>query len=175
MEDASKAIELAVGVIIFIIALTIAVLLYNKLADTANNALSINDTQNSVTYNKNNISKDFGYVYTYAEVCGLINDIRENADSDMYSELNNYNSIAIYKGYMDPTTMEDTQKAGTSRISASSSGINAVDTSDLNAYGANNTDSRYKIKCTYENYEESTQEQLNGHKPTKIEIILYEE
>lgn len=163
MEDAAKAIELAVGVIIFIVALTIAIVLYNKLADTANNALTINETKNSVVYNKNDIPSNFGYVYTAEDIYYLIQDIKGN---DLYSKLTD---VYICNGHANGNNTGE-------------------DIIDLNSYVYRKTrdnikyenslfdnNSMYKVKYEYEYIEKDILTELNTHKPKVMYIIKYVE
>ncbi|MBE5821306.1 MAG: hypothetical protein E7311_01795 [Clostridiales bacterium] len=155
MEDAAKAIELAVGVIIFIVALTIGLLLYNKLADTANNALTINDTQNSVTYNKNDLPKDFGYIYNSEDIYYLIKDIK--SDNELYSEVNR-----IYVGEGNYTNEEGISYTPKTKVS-------------INENQFNGSNEKYKLKYEYEYIEKDILTELNTHKPKEIYIIKYVE
>lgn len=160
MEDVSKAIELAVGVIIFIIAVTIALILYNSLADTANNVLQINDMQNSITYSKDSLPSDFGYIYNANDIYYLIN----NLDSNLYSKLK---KIIVAKGFYNNDISDDKLKDDNEY------NINSIN--DNKIYNYFTEGSKYKIKYDYEYEENSLSLEENKHKPNTMYIILYEE
>lgn len=166
MEDAAKAIELAVGAIMFVIAVTIAIVLYNNLAQTATNALTINETQNSVIYNENEIEANFGYIYTPEDIYYLIKEIKEG--NDLYSKIIENGRIALCKGSGDNYS---------EYRSLSNTIIQNYDVDNLFARieGNGNLNSRYKIEYEFEYNKKDVLTELNTHKPKMIHIIEYVE
>ena len=74
MEDASKAMDIAVGVIIFMIALSVNVALYVSINKAVQEVLSINDTQTNVIVSDEEINNTY-VEYTSSEIFFMIQDM----------------------------------------------------------------------------------------------------
>lgn len=77
MENASKAIWLAIGAILFIVAVTITIVMYNNMINTVNNALSINNIKTNVTEQDDGVQT---VVYNRAQLYYMLQDLNANRD-----------------------------------------------------------------------------------------------
>ncbi len=156
MEDVSRVIEIAVGIILFIIAVTIAILTYSKLSKAAENSLSINNMESDVIYNSDEINEQ---IYTKQDIYFLLNDIVRQSDETQVDEDNN-----IYKELINVDTLVINNQ--TSRISINKNTISSV-IQNATAFNSRFTSEKYKIEYVYK-YVETDNSNLNGHLPTKI-------
>lgn len=156
MEDASKAIELAVGVIIFVIAITIAIVLYNRLADVSNNSIGINETQNSVIYDKEELGADFGYIYKREDIYYLIQELKAKESE-----------------YGNPEIKIKKREENGNITNISSKRINNISMSSIP--GSNIEKDRYSIEFNYKYDENDMLLLLNNHELEEIIITLFVE
>ena len=98
MEEASKAIDIAVGVIIFMIALSVNVVLYVSINKAVQEVLSINDTQSNVIVSDEEINNTY-VEYSSSEIFFMVQDMILATDesgnqyiSDEYTPYKDINS-----------------------------------------------------------------------------------
>lgn len=85
MEETNKVIDISVGVIIFIIALSVNVVLYASINKSIKEVLSINNVDPSIIATDQEIANEY-VEYTVSEIFFMLQDIKEqlNVDEDYY-------------------------------------------------------------------------------------------
>ena len=77
MEDASRALWLAIGAILFIVAVTITIIMYSNMINTVNNTLSINNIKTNVTEQEGTVQD---IVYNRAQLYYMLEELNTNKD-----------------------------------------------------------------------------------------------
>lgn len=87
MENASKAIGLSVGAILFMIAITISIIMYSNMIRTMNTTLSINNIKTNVIENENTATDSIKYLPSdiYFMLEGVRENIKNGKKNDIYS------------------------------------------------------------------------------------------
>ena len=84
MENASKAIWLAVGAILFIVALTITIIMYTNMINTVNNTISINNIKTNVTEQEGQVQE---IQYTKSQLYFILKGVYENFENDRETDI----------------------------------------------------------------------------------------
>ncbi len=149
MENASKAIGLSVGAILFMIAITISIVMYSNMIRTMNTTLSINNIKTNVIENKNSVIEDIKYAPSdiYYMVQGIKENFLNGKQSDIYVDSLYVNGTYIFYSDSDNIDVLNTK-------------INTI-LATINPYEA------YKVEYKYK-YTNSELIDLNNHKIASI-------
>ncbi len=173
MEDTNRAIDIAVGVIVFIIALSVNVFLYASINKSIKEVLSVNDTDASIIVTEQDISNEY-VKYSASEIFFIVQDMIAKTDVDderyIVDEYNPYhddikvsfwengNAVAVRTWYkLSDFTKEMYSK--NKQTGAITSGFDTYFTKD----------SKYKVEYTYE-YQEPDRLNLSNHKILEIKF-----
>lgn len=78
MEDASRALWLAIGAILFIVAVTITIIMYSNMINTVNNTISINNIKTNITEEHGTIQE---IQYDSAQIYYMLQGVYENFEN----------------------------------------------------------------------------------------------
>lgn len=164
MEETNKVIDISVGVIIFIIALSVNVFLYVSINKSIKEVLSINNTDSGITVSQNDINSEY-VEYSTSEIFFMVQDMIEKTDKDNekyiedeYSPYHNDIVISLWDNAGRKTRQWKTLQS-------------FFDETTLFAMkgGVFDRDGKYKVEYTYE-YNELNNLNLSNHKIIEIKF-----
>lgn len=173
MEDTSRALDIAVGVIIFIIALSVNVFLYASINKSIKEVLSVNNTDSSIIVTQEDIRNEY-VEYSASEIFYMIQDMIAKTDEqderyidDEYNPYNTSIKVEFWKNGEANITKSWSKLSDFITDMYNLNRQTGAITSNFGTYFTD--DAKYKIDYTYE-YVDIDKLNLSNHKIVMIKF-----